>query len=92
MSLYLSFLSICGILAVCHARIHRLVIKDDTRFAFSIESFGFLDKGEMTIKSSQISAEPAGSRVGEGARRPAAPSRRRGGGGGGCQAGLPRRR
>lgn len=56
-----------AVAAVGHARIHHLVIKDDTRFAFSIESFGFLDKGEMTIQPSQISAEPAGSRVGEGA-------------------------
>lgn len=42
------------------ARIHHLKIYRDTRFAFSIESFGFESGGEMEIKVSNIESIPSG--------------------------------
>lgn len=43
------------------ARIHSLNIKDDPRFAFSIESFGFLDGGKVDLDIHDVQISPADS-------------------------------
>ena len=40
------------------ARIHHLRIQNDRRFAFSIEPFGFLDGGTLTLKVSSLAINP----------------------------------
>jgi len=44
---------------VAQARIHHLSISNDNRFAFSIESFGFLEGGSMDISIRDLHVEPA---------------------------------
>ena len=60
--------------ALVQARIHSLSIKDDSRFAFSIESFGFVDGGSVDLDIHDVSVKPAGAEVLMGAWRPASPS------------------
>ncbi len=48
-------------LPAAHARIHSLNIKGDSRFAFSIESFGFVDGGSVDLDIHDVSVTPAGS-------------------------------
>jgi G protein-coupled receptor 107 len=41
-------------------RIHSLEIKDDPRFAFSIESFGFYAGGKVSLRVHDVSVSPSG--------------------------------
>jgi hypothetical protein len=49
------------LLAPSAARIHSLTIKDDPRFVWSIESFGFFDGGKIDLALRSVSATPAGA-------------------------------
>ena len=49
------------LLAPAAARIHSLTIKDDPRFVWSIESFGFFDGGKIDLALRGVSATPAGA-------------------------------
>ena len=50
-------------LAAATARIHHLQINNDPRFAFSIESFGFLVGGTVNVRIHDVSATPAGEHL-----------------------------
>lgn len=44
--------------ATASAKIHHLTIKNDPRYAFSIESFGFLEGGTVSIRVHDVAASP----------------------------------
>ncbi len=48
------------LLPCAFARIHHLVLKNDPRFAFSIETFGFQKDGNVEIRVHDIAVHPAG--------------------------------
>ena len=41
------------------AKIHKLKIKNDPRYAFSIESFGFYEGGTVSVRIHDVAAKPA---------------------------------
>jgi hypothetical protein len=45
--------------ALAAARIHHLVLKNDPRSVFSIESFGFVKDGKVEIRVHDVSVHPA---------------------------------
>jgi hypothetical protein len=51
---------LAALAGTARARIHSLRIVDDSRFAFSIESFGFLDGGSVDLDIHDVSIKPAG--------------------------------
>lgn len=53
--------AVSALLAAASARVHHLVIENDPRYVFSIESFGFLDTGKVDLTVSNIKVEPAGA-------------------------------
>jgi hypothetical protein len=44
--------------ATASGKIHHLIIKNDPRYAFSIESFGFLQGGSVSIRVHDVAASP----------------------------------
>lgn len=53
-------LLLAPLLALGSARIHNLKVTNDPRYAFSIESFGFLEGGSVSVHVRHVDAKPAG--------------------------------